>query len=158
MVPLLLLVRRTLIVTALLLHYRRLLHRTSPHRSHLSSQRILVRIRDLVLGRLLVSCEHRHIFNLELYAKSESSRPRKKHTYRDRSTGLCSNNSIADQVYLPRKQSNIRGCLELDLVTPVVPRSRQVGTGHISDLDGRNDDPVRFIIRKNEPPSRLAEL
>jgi hypothetical protein len=52
-------------------------------------------------------------------------------------------------------------CLELDLVAPVIPLFRRVGTRHVADLDRqsrRSDGLVRFIVRENEPPSRLAEL
>jgi hypothetical protein len=94
----------------------------------LTRQGIFIRLRDLVIGFLVIISGW--ILDLE----------------RNIHTGLLASKGITNDVDLPREESSIWRSLELNLVRAVVPVSSRFRVRDFGDLDRRNNNAVGFIV------------
>ena len=134
-----------------------LLYSPATHSCHLTSERIFLRVRDIIFRGILL--RHGGIFDLELKkgrmmrAKINKNASR---TYHNFPGNILANKGVTDNVQLPGKHANVGRALELDLVRAVITFRCRLRVWNIGDLDRRDDEPVRLVIGQNDPPGRFA--
>lgn len=150
-------IRATLLIT-LLCSLLRLLNWSPTHSSHLTCQRIFIRVGDVIIKGLII--KGRWILNFKLGIQSTRDQDwyQGVNTYCNIHWCIFSHESIAHNIYFPCKHSCIGRTLELNLVWAIIPVRVGLWIWHVRNLEWGHHDSIGFFICEYNPPRRFSLL